>query len=144
MKLVSPRTLMPSAPKDFQRELRLIGLALAAAEKSVQIVYERGLRPPEKLHEPWLRRVAGQLMDAFWELESEFDSLPLVQTSSSLRQGGLTVGVVWHFAQRMIPETVPEKRFPCLAAWSEALEALPEFTAVPHGDSTYHGKAGNR
>ena len=69
--LASPRTLMPQQPKELQRELRLIGLALAATEKSVQIVYERSLRPPEKLHEPWVKRVTGQLLDAFAELESE-------------------------------------------------------------------------
>lgn len=41
------------------RALRLTGLALAASEKSVQIYYERTLRPPEKAHEPWLDRVRG-------------------------------------------------------------------------------------
>ncbi len=42
------RRLMPTARGEMQHELRLIGLALAACEKSVQIVYERNLRPPEK------------------------------------------------------------------------------------------------
>ena len=54
--LARPRSLMPSGIKELQRELCLIGLALAATEKSVQIVYERGLRPPEKVHEPWHSR----------------------------------------------------------------------------------------
>ncbi len=38
------RSLMPSALPQRLHELRLIGLALAACEKSVQIVYERNLR----------------------------------------------------------------------------------------------------
>ena len=54
--LARPRSLMPAGIKELQRELCLIGLALAATEKSVQIVYERGLRPPEKVHEPWHSR----------------------------------------------------------------------------------------
>jgi len=58
--LARPRSLMPSEAKVLQHDLRLIGLALAATEKSVQIVYERGLRPPEKLHEPWVNRVTGR------------------------------------------------------------------------------------
>src|SRR5208282_2812782 len=41
------RSLMPSALHDRQHDLRLIGLALAACEKSVSIIYERNLRPPE-------------------------------------------------------------------------------------------------
>ena len=63
--LARPRTLMPSDRPELQHDLRLIGLALAACEKSVQIIYERGLRPPEKLHravgEPGHRPVARRL-----------------------------------------------------------------------------------
>src|SRR4051812_39957958 len=44
------RSLMPPGIDERRHCLRLIGLALAACEKSVQVVYERTLRPPEKLH----------------------------------------------------------------------------------------------
>jgi glutathione S-transferase len=135
--LAHPRTLMPSGVKELQHDLRLIGLALAATEKSVQIVYERGLRPPEKLHEPWVNRVTGQLLAAYGELEHEFAISPLASSSSGIRQSGITIGVAWHFTQQMIPEVVPADRFPRLAAYSAATEALPEFEAAPHGDGTY-------
>ena len=45
--------LFPTRPDDALRAARLTGLALAACEKSVQIVYERNLRPADKQHEPW-------------------------------------------------------------------------------------------
>ena len=134
--LAGPRTLMPSEPKALQHEIRLIGLALAAAEKSVQIVYERGLRPPEKLHEPWVKRVTGQLLDAFGELESELEGVTLGQTSSSLLQGGLSIGVVWYFAQEMISEVVSKEMFPRISAYSAVLETLPQFITAPYGDGT--------
>ncbi len=134
--LARPRTLMPSGLKELQHDLRLIGLALAATEKSVQIVYERGLRPPEKLHEPWVARVTGQLLSAYAELESEFARGPIAPTESTLRQAGITVGVAWHFTQQMIPEVVPAGGFPRLAAFSVAAEELPAFKAAPHGDGT--------
>ena len=51
------RTLMPSSISERQHALRVIGLALAACEKTVQIVYERQLRPAEKQHQPWIDRV---------------------------------------------------------------------------------------
>ena len=54
-----PRSLRPSDLHALQHDLRLTGLALAACEKSGQIVYERGLRPPEKWHEPWVTRVTA-------------------------------------------------------------------------------------
>ncbi|HEY4296021.1 MAG TPA: glutathione S-transferase family protein, partial [Paraburkholderia sp.] len=63
--------LFPSRPDDALRAARLTGLALAACEKTVQIVYERNLRPLEKQHEPWLERVRAQLLAAYGQLESD-------------------------------------------------------------------------
>ena len=34
---------------------QIIGLALAACEKTVQIVYEDNLRPADRRHQPWIR-----------------------------------------------------------------------------------------
>lgn len=135
--LARPRTLLPANVQGLQHELHLIGLALAATEKSVQIVYERNLRPSEKLHEPWLNRISEQVLAAYTELESALAATPLECTSASLSQAGVTIGVAWHFTQQMIPETVPAASFPLLATYSQALEALPEFRAAPHGDGTY-------
>ena len=135
--LAHPKTLMPSGIVDLQHDLRLIGLALAATEKSVQIVYEHGVRPPEKLHEPWLRRVTGQVLAAYGELERELAARMLPLGSSGINQAGVTVAVAWHFTQQTIPEEVPAERFPYLAAYSAAAESLPEFKAAPHGDATY-------
>jgi glutathione S-transferase len=135
--LAQPRTLMPSDVTHLQQDLRCIGLALAAMEKSVQIVYERGLRPPEKLHEPWVTRVTGQLLSAYGELEAELRHRSIEPTESTLRQAGVSVAVAWQFTQQMIPEVVPAARFPRLLALSAAAEALPAFMAAPHGDSTY-------
>jgi glutathione S-transferase len=132
-----PRTLMPSGLKALQYDLRLIGLALAACEKSVQIFYERGLRPPEKLHQPWVDRVTGQLLAAYGALEQELARQPLEATRSSIRQSGVSVAVAWHFTQQMLPEVVPAADFPRLVAFSAAAEALPEFLAAPHGEGTY-------
>ena len=135
--LAQPRTLMPSDITQLQQDLRCIGLALAAMEKSVQIVYERGLRPPEKLHEPWVTRVTGQLLSAYSELEAELGHRPIEPTESTLCQAGVSVAVAWQFTQQMISEVVPSARFPRLLAFSAAAEALPTFMAAPHGDSTY-------
>lgn len=135
--LAHPRTLMPSDLRELQRDLRLIGLALAATEKSVQIVYERELRPPEKLHAPWVERIAGQLLSAYGELESELARKPVALTKTATCQAGVTVGVAWHFTQQMIPDVVAAGNFPLLVAFSAAAEALPAFKAAPHGDATY-------
>lgn len=128
------RALVPVAPAALAHDLRLAGLALAACEKSVQIVYERGLRPPEKLHQPWIARVTDQLLAAFGALEDELARQPLALDSAGITGGGVCVTVAWHFVQQMLPEVVPAVRHPHLAAASQAAESLREFRAAPHGD----------
>ncbi len=135
--LARPRSLAPVGVDDLRHELRLQGLALAACEKAVQIVYERGVRPPEKMHAPWVERVTGQLLAAWDELEREIGRRPLPATSATVSQAGVSTAVVWAFTQALLPEVVPAPRFPLLAAFSALAETLPEFRAAPHGDGVY-------
>jgi len=128
---VSGRSLVPSGRAAMQLELRLIGLALAACEKSVQIVYERNLRPPEKQHEPWVERVRGQLAAAYRGLEGELRTRPLTATSASISQADVSVAVAWQFTQALLPGIVGESEHAALVAHTLAAEALPEFRACP-------------
>ncbi|NMG30771.1 glutathione S-transferase [Aromatoleum evansii] len=134
------RSLMPASLPELQHALRVIGLALAACEKSVQIIYERGQRPPEKQHGPWVERVSGQLLAAFAALEQELKRRPLAATSETIDQAGVTTAIAWHFAQQMVPDVVPLADFPTLAAYSAQAETLPEFRAAPHGAGTYQAR----
>jgi len=134
----SGRSLLPTGIPALQRTLRTIGLALAACEKSVQIFYEHNLRPAEKLHEPWLNRVTGQLLAAYEELEADLNSMPSTPTSKTIDQGGLSTAVAWHFTQQMLPGLVPASEYPALREFSAKAEALAEFIAAPHGTSTYY------
>ncbi|WP_246265423.1 glutathione S-transferase [Aromatoleum diolicum] len=131
------RSLLPASIPELQHALRVIGLALAACEKSVQIIYERGQRPPEKMHEPWVARVTGQLLAAYGALEEELVRRPLAVASATIDQAGVSTAVAWHFTQRMLPELVPAANYPALAAFSAKAEALPEFLAAAHGAGTY-------
>ncbi len=73
-------SLMPSQLKEKQHALHLIGLALAANEKTVQVLYEKEHRPEEKQHQPWLNRLDYQMLAAFSALEKD-------QQSSALQAG---------------------------------------------------------
>jgi glutathione S-transferase len=130
----APRSLMPTAIAARQRTLRLTGLALAACEKSVQIVYERNLRPPEKQHAPWVTRVQGQLGAALTAIEAELARVPLACTSASIDQAGVTCAVVWRFVREMQPELANAGDKPALHAHSEQAERLSEFSKAPHGE----------
>ena len=137
--LAAPRSLMPAGGAALERALRCLGLALAACEKSVQIVYERGLRPPEKQHQPWVGRVTGQLLAAFDALEQDYTGGETALSSATLQQAELSSAVAWHFVQQMVPEVIDAARYPALSALSAAAEALPEFQAAPHGAGTCRG-----
>jgi glutathione S-transferase len=130
-------TLMPTDIAGLQRALHVIGVALAACEKSVQIHYERGLRPAEKQHAPWLTRVTGQALAAYDMLEAEISRRPLAVGADTIDQAGICTAVAWHFTQQMLPDVVDASRYPALQKFSAQAEALPAFQAAAHGDSTY-------
>jgi glutathione S-transferase len=122
---LAPRSLMPPDRAAHEIALRQIGLALAASEKTVSIVYERNLRPEEKRHQPWLDRVCGQLLSAYGALERE--ASPDWFTGEELMQPQITTAVAWRFTQHNVPELVPAADFPQLAVLSARAETLPAF-----------------
>ncbi|TDY25234.1 glutathione S-transferase [Paraburkholderia sp. BL6665CI2N2] len=123
--------LFPTRPDTALRAARLTGLALAACEKTVQIVYERNLRPAEKQHEPWLDRVSTQLFAAYAELERELAAAALPIETDQFDAADVTVAVAWHFTQMMLPGTVSKTAHPFLQSFSELAEGLPVFLSTP-------------
>ena len=127
-RLVGPsHSLMPDELPEHAAALRITGLALAACEKTVQIIYERNLRPSEKQHQPWLDRVQGQLLEAYRELEKITAQRSGWFGGSRLLQPDVTMAVAWRFTQHTVPEMVSAFNFPCLAACSARAEQLPAF-----------------
>ncbi|MGH8374746.1 MAG: glutathione S-transferase [Pseudomonas sp.] len=123
-------SLMPVEPSQRLRALRLIGLALAASEKSVQLYYERNLRPAEIQFEPWVERVEGQLTAAYSALERELEKQPL-KTDGSLEQDGITLAVAWSFTNLVVPDQVSAAQFPKIAAFTKYAEGLEVFVSTP-------------
>ncbi|EUB76472.1 hypothetical protein PMI27_000087 [Pseudomonas sp. GM41(2012)] len=123
-------SLMPSDLKQRLRSLRLIGLALAACEKSVQLYYERNLRPAEIQFEPWVERVEGQLAAAYSALERELEMQPL-KTDGTIAQDGITLAVAWSFTHLVVPDQVDVNRFPQISAFTAYAEGLEDFVSTP-------------
>jgi glutathione S-transferase len=122
-------SLMPSGLAARQRCLRVTGLALAAAEKAVQMVYETRLRPADKQHAPWLARVRSQLQAALSGLEAELAQQ--AWSTAAFDQGGVSSAVVWRFVQEMLPDVSNVKDYSRLCAWSTEAERHPAFMATP-------------
>lgn len=128
LETIAGRSLMPSDAARRRHALKLIGLALAANEKTVHIMLERRLRPAENQYEPWLNRISQQLRAALALLEPEACKL---DAGAAICQAGLTVAVSWRFTQIMLPETILAEDYPALAAHSARAELLPAFIATP-------------
>ena len=125
------KRLMPAEAKARQEALRLTGLALAACEKCVQIVYEKEQRPADKRHGPWLERVTGQANAAFRELEqSAARARPWLQ-GDRFNAADVITACAWRFGQYYDSLEVPAEDYPALAAYSKRAEALPELASTP-------------
>lgn len=125
------RRLMPSGLEARREALRITGLALAAADKCVQMVYEKEQRPPDKRHAPWLERITGQANTAYAELErAASQSRPWLQ-GPRMTAADVVTACAWRFGQFYNAVEVPASRFPSLVAHSARAEALPEFAATP-------------
>ncbi len=114
------------APAESARSLRLIGLGLAACEKTVQLIYE-GMRPAELRYEAWRLRVRRQLNAAYELLEKEVSSTKRWLFSDRASQADVTVAVAWSFTQLKLPQEAPASDYPRLsqfAAWAEQSAAF--------------------
>lgn len=130
--VVAPqKRLMPADGKERQEALRLVGLAMAACEKCVQIVYEKEQRPPDKRHDPWLARVAGQANAAFAELERAVQGAKPWLQGDRINAADVAVACAWRFGQYYNALEVPAASYPALVGYSKRAEALPEFASTP-------------
>ena len=126
----SGKSLRPKGVAELQHDLRAVGLALAACEKSVQIVYERNLRPQAFQYAPWLARVTGQLRAAYAGLEQEAGRRRAVFAGPP-KQASITAAVAWQFTQSLLAEVVAAAEHPALVELSARLEKTPEFLKYP-------------
>lgn len=117
--------------EDHARAQRIIGLALAACEKTVQLVYEFNLRPEGKRHAPWIDRVRGQLGQAYRLLEAEVAAAPIWLLGERPSQAGVTVAVAWSFTAFVLPDAIEADAHPALADLARRAEGLPAFLATP-------------
>lgn len=126
------RSLVPRCEARLRAHLRLIGLALAGCEKSVQIVYERNLRPPQKIHEPWIERVTSQLLAAYREISFLLAAGEL-NLDEPMSQASITLAVACNFSFNMLPDIINEADFEALWLFSQQAEMLQNFKNAPFG-----------
>ncbi len=124
-------SLMPADEASYVRALSVIGTAMVANEKIVQLIYELETRPAALQHADWISRVQTQLTGAFDLLEQQFADVDAWLFGEQIGQADITAAIAWAFAQFRYPERVPAGQYPALLALSQRAESLPEFVACP-------------
>ena len=130
-RVTAAKRLMPTEGAARREALRLTGLALAACEKCVNVIYEHNQRPEDKRHAPWLERVMGQANAAFGELERAAESASPWLQGETLGAADVVVACTWRFSQYYTVTQISATRYPALAAYSARAEALQEFASTP-------------
>lgn len=124
------RALLPVHGAPRRRSLALMALATGAAEKAVQIVYEGFFRPPEKRHEPWLKRQREQMEGALFVLDHACAGIDgddwLVD--EGITQADVTVACCFTYIDEALK--LPPGVYPNLRKHVIRCEKLPAFKAV--------------
>ena len=129
--VVPERSLMPKDLRQYARVQHIIGVALAACEKAVQLHYERTLRPAEKQHQPWSDRVQQQLLAACGLLNQDLGTGDQWLCGERPMQADVSAAVTWRFIQHVASDVVTPAAFRAIARFSERAEALSPFLSSP-------------
>jgi glutathione S-transferase len=130
------RALLPPPGRARRRALYLVALAAGAVDKMGAIVYEQTLRPPEKLHQPWLDRCRTQVASGLAALEAETgDGWYLGERPM---QPDITVACMLWYLHHKLPELAAHPR---LAAFADRFARLPAYQATePSPEETMPGR----
>jgi glutathione S-transferase len=128
--LARGRSLWNPDPGRLAHDYRAVGLAMAACEKSAQLIYERNLRPPEAQFGPWKVRVTGQLLAAYAALEQELHAHPLVFQRDD-RHASIAAAIAWQFSHSMLASELPASNYPGLVRLSDRMERSAQFLEYP-------------
>ncbi len=133
--MVSPeRRLIPSDGPLRRRVLQTAAIALACAEKAQWAFYEGRVRPPEKVHEPWVDHNDKQVLGGFEHLNvaaAKIHDGDWIAGTSDISQADVTTAAAFTFAKVARPNLELSERFPQLAHFAELCETLPAFAKTP-------------
>lgn len=122
-------SLLPASGADRRRALQYIALAVGAAEKGREQIYEGAFRPQEKRHEPWLERCRSQMSGALAELDracaERGEELWLI--GARMTHADIAAAVVTTFLIESPAVALDTTTLPSLRALRERCESLPAF-----------------
>ncbi|HEY1724518.1 MAG TPA: glutathione S-transferase family protein [Steroidobacteraceae bacterium] len=129
------RALLPRRGPERRTALRLTALAIGAAEKGREQIYEQAFRPPAKRHEPWVQRCRAQMFGALDDVERYCTGVTgrAWLLGESLGQSDITLTCATTFVREALALQDLPTRYAALTARVDRCEAREEFarTHVP-------------
>ena len=125
------RALLPVDADPRRRALQVMALAIGAAEKARDRIYEREFRPKAKAHAPWAERLLGQMHGALAELERRAAAAGSEHwlIDDRFSQADITLTCCLSLITDALPLQLLPK-YPALNVHYRRCEALPEFLAT--------------
>jgi len=121
--------LIARAGPERRHALKVVGLAMGAAEQAVGLFYE--LRLHEAVSDGFVARRRAQILGTLEALERERAARPTsFWFGARLTHADIAAAVMLRFVREAHPGLVPGGDHPALAAHAAACEALPVFRAV--------------
>ncbi|HNP35352.1 MAG TPA: glutathione S-transferase family protein [Woeseiaceae bacterium] len=128
---VNGHLLAPTNAKEYIQSQYVLGIALVALEKIVQVTYETLRRPETTRHQPWLDRLVDQLKTAMEQLDALLKNRNPWLLGETVYQADITTAIAWRVSQFIVAKYVDPTEFRELARFSAQAEKLPEFRACP-------------
>lgn len=128
------RRLVPVGGASRRSVLQAAAIALGCADKAQWAFYEDRVRPPEKVHGPWIAHNDQQVLGGFAHLEraaAEIAEGGWIARTPDLSQADITTSVAFTFAGLARPGLNLSSRFPALSRLTERCEAMPAFRDAP-------------
>jgi len=124
------RALTPYSGIDRRRVKYWEAVALGATEKAVAAFYERNRRPPEKVHQPWLDQLQGQLVAGLKALEAQLAENGGVLHGTYLTIADVTAICLVDFLRAQKSPVWSDKDFPQLAFAADRANREPAFAST--------------
>lgn len=124
-------SLVPVREPDRHRVLQVTACALGVLEKVVAALYERTLRPAEKIHQPWIEHNESQARSGLQWLATVGPSLWLDRVA--MTQADITTIVMYDFTRIVNAPLIPDGRYPSLDALAARYLEHPAFAETYPG-----------
>lgn len=120
------RALIPPTGQLRRDVLRLTAVAVGAMEKAAQVRWERALRPPEKIHEPWIEHNRGQVRSALEWLEAQVPGQWMLR--ERLTQADISIAVACEFFPLVDDTLFTPSAYPYLAGMLAKMREYAAFS----------------